>query len=104
MIPLDFGNAVIAATPAMGEHMIDHLHRAKEKKMAYVLHHEFGYTKSSIANLMKISPQQMGQWIKEVHYEVQIHRLNQELDSIKQELISLGYQPQKALDHNDFNL
>ena len=51
---------------------------------------------------MKISPQQMGQWIKEVHYEVQIHRLNHELDSIKQELISLGYQPQKALDHNDF--
>ncbi len=70
--------------------------------MAYVLHYDFGYTKSSIANVMKISPQQMGQWIKEVHYEVQIHRLNHELDSIKQELISLGYQPQKALDHNDF--
>lgn len=84
--------------------MIDHLHRAKEKKMAYVLHTEFGYTKSSIAILMKISPQQMGQWIKEVHYEVQIHRLNNELAAIRQELMSLGYTPQKALDASDFDL
>lgn len=83
--------------------MIDHLYRAKEKKMAYVLHHEFGYTKSSIALLMKISPQQMGQWIKEVQYEVRIHQLNKELNEIKQELMSLGYQPQKALNHDDFD-
>ena len=82
---------------------MDHLHRAKEKKMAYVLHYDFGYTKSSIAQLMRISPQQMGQWIKEVHYEVQIHRLNQELTSIKQELIGLGYTPQKALEADDFD-
>lgn len=82
---------------------MDHLHRAKEKKMAYVLHVEFGYTKSSIAQLMKISPQQMGQWIKEVNYEVQIHRLNNELIEIKQELMSLGYSPQRTLDHNDFD-
>jgi hypothetical protein len=84
--------------------MIDHLHRAKEKKMAYLLHQDFGYTKSSIATLMKISPQQMGQWVKEVHYEVQIHQLNKELNTIKQELISLGYTPQKALDAKDFDL
>ncbi|TOI27499.1 hypothetical protein [Vibrio parahaemolyticus] len=82
---------------------MEHLHRAKEKKMAYVLHFEFGYTKSSIATLMKISPQQMGQWIKEVHYEVRIHRLNNELNTIKQELMSLGYTPQKTLNHDDFN-
>ncbi len=81
---------------------MDHLHRAKEKKMAYLLHIEFGYTKSSIAALMKISPQQMGQWIKEIGYEVQIHQLNQELTDIKQELMQLGYTPQKALDSNDF--
>lgn len=81
---------------------MEHLHRAKEKKMAYLLHIEFGYTKSSIATLMKISPQQMGQWIKEVGYEVQIHQLNQELTDIKQELVQLGYTPQKALDSNDF--
>jgi hypothetical protein len=47
--------------------------------MAYLLYTEFGYTKSSIAILMKLSAQQMGQWIKEVSYEVQIHQLNQEL-------------------------
>lgn len=82
--------------------MIDHLHRAKEKKMAYLLHTEFRYTKSSIATLMKISAQQMGQWIKEVNYEVQIHRLNNELDVIRQELRSLGYTPQKVLDASDF--
>ncbi|OOW07259.1 hypothetical protein MF6396_00185 [Pseudomonas sp. MF6396] len=82
--------------------MIDHLHRAKEKKMAYVLHTEFKYTKSAIATLMRISPQQMGQWIKEVHYEVQIHRLNAELAQIKNELIGLGYTPQKALNASDF--
>jgi hypothetical protein len=81
---------------------MDHLHRAKEKKMAYVLHFEFGYTKSAIATLMKLSPQQMGQWLKEVHYEVQIYRLNTELDNIKEQLIMLGYAPQKALDAGDF--
>ena len=83
--------------------MIDHLHRAKEKKMAYVLYMDFRYTKSSIAALMKISPPQMGQWIKEVHYEVQIHKLNSELVQIKQELMSLGYAPQKVLNAEDFD-
>jgi predicted transcriptional regulator len=78
------------------------LYRAKEKKMAYLLHKEFGYTRVAIAKLMKISPQQMGQWIKEVNYELQIHNLKQELDSIKEELIQIGYFPQKALDSNDF--
>jgi hypothetical protein len=78
------------------------LHRAKEKKMAYLLHTEFGYTKVGIATLMKISPQQMGQWIKEVNYELQIHNLNQELNIIKEELIQIGYTPQKALNSNDF--
>lgn len=81
---------------------MNHMHRAKEKKMAYLLHVEFGYTKTAIATLMKISPQQMGQWIKETSYEVQIHQLNQELNDIKQELIGLGYSPQKALNSNDF--
>lgn len=82
--------------------MVDHLHRFKEKKMAYVLHREFGYTKSSIATLMGISPQQMGQWIKEVHYEVQINQLNNELFDVKRQLMSLGYTPQKTLDSSDF--
>lgn len=82
--------------------MMDHLHRSKEKKMAYVLHKEFGYTKSAIATLMRISPQQMGQWIKEVNYEVQIHQLTSELVQIRQELRNLGYTPQKALDASDF--
>ncbi len=72
--------------------------------MAYLLYTEFGYTKSSIAILMKLSTQQMGQWIKEVSYEVQIHQLNQELTIIKDELIQLGYTPQKVLDSNDFKL
>lgn len=83
--------------------MLNHLHRAKEKKMAFLLHTEFGYTKSSIATLMKISPQQMGQWIREVGYEVQIHRLNSELSQIRQELLQLGYTPQKTLNASDFD-
>ena len=82
---------------------MEHVHRLKEKKMAYVLHREFRYTKASIATLMKISPQQMGVWIKEIDYEVRIHHLNQELNQIKQELIGLGYTPQKTLSHDDFN-
>ncbi|OFJ43317.1 hypothetical protein BJN42_21880 [Pseudomonas koreensis] len=83
--------------------MLNHLHRAKEKKMAFLLHTEFGYTKSSIATLMKISPQQMGQWIREVGYEVQIHRLNSELSQIRQELLQLGYTPQKTPNASDFD-
>ena len=69
--------------------------------MAYVLHTEFGYTKVSIAQLMKISPQQMGQWIKEASYEIQISRLQKEVSELKQELIRLGYAPMKTLDPSD---
>jgi predicted transcriptional regulator len=83
--------------------MMNGMYRAKEKKMAYVLHTEFGYTKSAIANLMKISPQQMGQWIKEVNYELQIYRLNGEIQEIKRELMQLGYNPQKKLNNDDFS-
>ncbi|MGF1803694.1 hypothetical protein L4C31_00350 [Aliivibrio sifiae] len=77
--------------------------------MAYLLHFEFNYTKASIAILMKVSPQQMGNWIKEMDYEVRIHDLSSELSVLsselsvlKQELIGLGYTPQKALDQRDF--
>ena len=82
---------------------MDDLHRAREKKMAYLLHTEFGYTKVAIATLMKISPQQMGQWIKEISYELRIHNLEQELYDIKKELMSIGYVPQKALNIIDIN-
>lgn len=79
-----------------------HIHRAKEKKMAYLLHHEFGYTKSAIATLMQVSPQQMGNWIKEMDYEIRIYNLQAELADVKQELLSLGYVPQKVLNQADF--
>ena len=77
---------------------MEHIQRLKEKKMAYVLHNHFGYTKVSIATMMKISPQQLGVWIKEIDYELKIHNLNQEIDSIKNELRKLGYTPQKTLE------
>ena len=48
-------------------------------------------------------PQSMGVWIKEVDYEVRIHQLTGEIDSMKQELLALGYTPQKPLVHEDFN-
>jgi len=82
---------------------MNHIHRLREKKMAFVLHREFGYTKASIANLMKVSPQSMGAWIKEMDYEVRIQQLNTEIDSMKNELMALGYTPQKALDFKDIN-
>lgn len=72
--------------------------RIKEKQMAYLLHEEFGYTKKSIATLMKISPQQMGTWIKDTGYKVQINNLENELSTARKNLVSLGYEPQKALD------
>lgn len=80
-----------------------HMQRYREKLMAYVLHTEFKYTKASIAQLMKISPQQMGQWIREATYEIQIHRLQNEVSALKQELLQLGYQPMKSLDPSDFS-
>jgi len=79
-----------------------HMQRHKEKLMAYVLHTEFGYTKSSIAQLMKISPQHMGQWIREADYEIKINSLQREVSGLKQELIQLGYSPMKSLDPSDF--
>lgn len=79
-----------------------HMQRHKEKLMAYVLHTEFSYTKSSIAQLMKISPQQMGQWIKEADYEIRINNLQTEVIGLKHELMQLGYTPMKSLDPSDF--
>jgi predicted transcriptional regulator len=78
------------------------LHRGKEKKMAFILHSEFGYTKQAIANLMQISPQQMGQWIKEASYEAKLHQADKEIEYLRVKLIKNGYQPQKSLDRNDF--
>ena len=49
---------------------------------------------------MKISTQQMGLWIKEVSYELQIHKMGKVIQEMKQELISLGYSPQKQLGHD----
>jgi len=75
-------------------------HRGKEKTMAYVLYTEFGYTKNAIATLMQISPQQMGQWIKEASYEVKINNLQKEVSILKEELTQIGYQPQKNLSND----
>lgn len=86
----------------MGTEGFDHMQRAKEKLMAYVLNTEFGYTKTAIAQLMKISPQQMGQWIKEASYEIQIRQLRSEVNAVRQELRALGYTPMKTLNPNDF--
>jgi len=72
--------------------------RTKEKQMAYILHEEFGYTKKSISSLMKISPQQMGSWIKETGYQVQINKLEKELDNSRTILNELNYKPQKVLE------
>ncbi|MEN8383504.1 hypothetical protein [Acinetobacter radioresistens] len=70
--------------------------------MAYVLHTEFGYTKASIAQLMRISPQHMGQWIKEASYEIQLRNLSTEVSALRNELRELGYTPMKTLNSNDF--
>ena len=81
-------------------------HRGKEKTMAYVLHTEFGYTKNAIATLMQISPQQMGQWIKEASYEVKINNLQKEVSILKNELKQIGYEPQRSLSNDilDINI
>lgn len=86
--------------------MIDqmqHMHRSKEKIMAFLLFTEFGYTKSAIATLMGISPQQMGVWIREAGYEIQIYQMGGELATLRQQLISLGHHPQRPLDPSTLN-
>lgn len=85
----------------MIEHM-QHMHRSKEKLMAFLLFTEFGYTKSSIAQLMKISPQQMGQWIREAGYEIQLYQLGGEVAILRNQLKALGYQPQQPLNAEAF--
>ena len=81
-------------------------HRGKEKTMAYVLYTEFGYTKNAISTLMQISPQQMGQWIKEASYEVKINNLHKEVSILKDELKQIGYEPQRSLSNDilDINI
>ncbi|MCI1022877.1 hypothetical protein HWD96_11575 [Pseudomonas putida] len=77
---------------------MQHMHRSKEKIMAYLLFTEFGYTKTAIATLMKISPQQMGVWIREAKYEIQLYQMGGELATLRAQLQSLGYQPVQPLN------
>lgn len=77
---------------------MQHMHRSKEKIMAYLLFTEFGYTKTAIATLMNISPQQMGVWIREAKYEIQLYQMGGELAILRNQLQSLGYQPVQPLN------
>ena len=40
----------------------------------------------------------MGTWIKDTGYKVQINNLENELSMARKKLVSLGYEPQRALD------
>lgn len=70
----------------------------KHKTMAYILWYEFGYSMADIGNLMRVSQSTISNAIKQVEYERRLHNLENELNSVKEELKSLGYTNKR----NDF--
>lgn len=72
----------------------------KHKMMALVLNKEFGYEKTSISTLMKVSPTTIGNWVKEANYEVQINKLENQIEDLKLQLSDKGYLPLKPLEEN----
>jgi hypothetical protein len=70
----------------------------KHKTMAYILWYEFGYSMADIGNLMRVSQSTISNAIKQVEYERRLHNLENELNSAKEELKSLGYTNKR----NDF--
>lgn len=70
----------------------------KHKTMAYILWYEFGYSMADIGNLMKVSQSTISNAIKQVEYERRLHNLENELNSVKEELKRLGYTNKR----NDF--
>ncbi len=73
-------------------------HRDKQMLLAYALSEEFGYSKKKIADLMEMSQQTIGSWVKEVGYKQQIHGLERELVAVRQHLHKIGYHEPKPLD------
>lgn len=62
----------------------------KHKFMAYVLNREFGYTMTSISQLMKVSQSLISTSVKEVEYWKTIKNLTQELNEAKQLIEAQG--------------
>lgn len=76
----------------------------KHKLMAVVLHDEFGYTQVAIANLMKVAPSTISSWIAIGRLLIANRKLEYEVNQLKNELMSIGYNPVKPLDNEVFNI
>ena len=75
----------------------------KHKLMAYVLHTEFNYTKTSIAQLMGVAQSTISAAIKDVEYQKVIFGLQNELSGVSKEIALLGYQQPVTIPHYNGN-
>ena len=73
----------------------------RHKLMAYVLHKEFGYRQSAIAQLMKVSQSTIANAVKEVSFRVTIESLQKELQETRALLEQQGLLPEKPILYFD---
>lgn len=73
----------------------------RHKFMAYVLHKEFGYRQSSIAQLMQVSQSTIANAVKEVSFRVTIQNLENELQEARFIIEQQGLLPENPVLYLD---
>lgn len=66
----------------------------RHKMMAYVLHREFEYRQSAIAQLMGVSQSTIANAVKEISFRLTIQNLEKELQEARRELERQGVFPE----------
>ena len=69
----------------------------RHKLMAYVLHKEFGYRQSSIAQLMQVSQSTIANAVKEVSFRLTIQNLDRELQEATHLIEQQGLLPENPV-------
>ena len=69
----------------------------RHKLMAYVLHKEFGYRQSSIAQLMQVSQSTIANAVKEVSFRLTIQNLERELQEARYLIEQQGLLPENPV-------
>lgn len=73
----------------------------RHKYLVYVLHREFGYKQTDIANLMKISQSTVANAYKEVCFRITIQNLERELQEARDLISERGLIPESPVLYLD---
>lgn len=75
----------------------------RHKMTAAILNKELGYSQKKIADLMEVEQSTISTWIQIGTLLLQNRQLAKIADSLRNQLATLGYTPQKVLDNKLIN-